>query len=112
TSSKCDGSSDVCSSDLDEVVIAITDDGRGIAEENLPYVFERFYKQQSRSDEPVGTGLGLAIVKQIIDNHQGGITVESAIGIGTTFFVSIPVQHLSDVKQQDSNFTQSTSEHS
>src|SRR5699024_10573699 len=70
----------------DEVIIAIIDNGRGIAEENLPYVFERFYKQQSRSDEPVGTGLGLAIVKQIIDNHQGGITVESAIGIGTTFF--------------------------
>src|SRR5699024_8460217 len=63
----------------EHVTISISDNGRGIAEEELPYIFERFYKQQSRSDEPVGTGLGLAIVKQIVENHRGNITVESEI---------------------------------
>src|SRR5699024_5912931 len=59
----------------ERLTIAVKDNGRGIAEEELPYIFERFYKQQSRSDEPVGTGLGLAIVKQIVENHRGNITV-------------------------------------
>lgn len=82
-----------------QITISVTDNGRGIAEEELPYIFERFYKQQSRSDEPVGTGLGLAIVKQIIENHRGEITVESEINVGTTFHISLPIKHISELEK-------------
>lgn len=86
----------------EHVTISISDNGRGIAEEELPYIFERFYKQQSRSDEPVGTGLGLAIVKQIVENHRGNITVESEINVGTTFHVSLPIKHVSKLSKVQS----------
>lgn len=92
--------------DNDTIVIALTDNGRGINKEDLPYIFERFYKQETRSDEPAGTGLGLAIVKQIVDNHRGHITVESDVGTGTTFYVSIPIKQMkeSPTVQQIANY--------
>lgn len=78
------------------VTISLIDNGRGIIQEDLPHIFERFYKQKTRSDEPTGTGLGLAIVKQIIDNHRGKISVESDVGEGTTFHISLPIKHVDE----------------
>src|SRR5699024_11938969 len=63
--------------------VAIQDSGSGIPEEDLPFVFERFYKADKsrvRNKEQKGTGLGLAIAKNIIDTHHGTITVKSKIG--------------------------------
>lgn len=80
------------------VVISLSDNGRGIKKEDVPNIFERFYKQETRKDEPSGTGLGLAIVKQIVDNHQGSISVESEINRGTTFFISLPIKHITEYK--------------
>ncbi|MBU6334030.1 MAG: GAF domain-containing protein [Chloroflexi bacterium] len=67
------------------VLIAIADDGTGIAPEHLPHLFEPFY-----TTKPQGTGLGLAISAHIITQHGGGITVESELGIGTTFRIVLP----------------------
>jgi signal transduction histidine kinase len=72
-------------------VVEVRDTGMGIAEEDLPHIFERFYRaDKARSKEKGGTGLGLAIVKRIIEIHQGKIEVISAVGKGSTFRVKLP----------------------
>lgn len=71
---------------FDRVMIEVADNGVGIAEENIPRVFERFFRvDKSRSREQGGTGLGLAIVKHILDAHGQGITLRSKPGEGSTF---------------------------
>jgi len=73
-------------------VVTIADQGYGIAEADLPHIFERFYRSDtSRSKEKVtGYGLGLSIAKHIVEQHKGHITVASAVGNGTTFSVELP----------------------
>ncbi|WP_121611967.1 ATP-binding protein [Mesobacillus foraminis] len=69
----------------------VKDEGTGIPEEDLPFLFERFYKgDKSRTRGRSGTGLGLAIAKNIIDAHKGTISVQSKLGQGTTFSFFIP----------------------
>ena len=66
--------------------VSITDNGAGIAEEDIPKIFDRFYRvDKSRNKGISGTGLGLAIAKWIADSHEGEILVESKVGEGTTF---------------------------
>jgi two-component system, OmpR family, sensor histidine kinase ResE len=73
------------------LIIRVTDSGTGIPEEDLPFVFERFYKaDKARTRGRSGTGLGLAIAKNIIQAHKGEISVQSKIGQGTTFTFFIP----------------------
>lgn len=73
------------------VKVDITDTGTGIPEEDLPFVFERFYKaDKARTRGKSGTGLGLAIVKNIVAAHNGNISVHSKLGEGTTFTFIIP----------------------
>jgi two-component system phosphate regulon sensor histidine kinase PhoR len=73
------------------VTMAIADTGRGISSEDLPHVFERFYKgDKVRAGE--GTGMGLAIAKHIVEAHGGHIRVESQEGRGSTFSFSLPVR--------------------
>ncbi len=72
------------------VTIAVRDQGSGVAKEHLPRLFERFYRvDRARSREQGGTGLGLAIVKHIILAHGGNVTVQSEIGQGSTFTISL-----------------------
>lgn len=74
-------------------VIVVADDGIGVAPEHLPHIFERFYRVDSaRSRATGGSGLGLSIVKALVDAHRGHIQVESKLGQGTTFTVSIPLE--------------------
>jgi two-component system phosphate regulon sensor histidine kinase PhoR len=78
--------------DNETAVITVQDTGMGIAAEDLPRIFERFYRAPAaRSVENKGTGLGLAIVKRIIDMHNGTIEVSSELGHGTIFRIRLPV---------------------
>lgn len=74
------------------VIITINNDGSSISKQDLPHIFERFYRGQDAhySDEH-GTGLGLAICKEIIEYHQGTIDVESTPDTGTSFFIKLPI---------------------
>ncbi len=75
----------------DSVLVEVSDNGPGIAQEHLSRLFERFYRvDKARSREKGGTGLGLAIVKHIMEAHKQAITVTSTVGIGTTFSFSLP----------------------
>jgi signal transduction histidine kinase len=74
------------------VRIRVTDDGDGIAAQHLPRLFERFYRVDTgRSRQDGGAGLGLAIVKHLVESMDGTIDVESEVGRGTTFIVTLPV---------------------
>lgn len=73
------------------VQVEVTDTGCGITPGDLDHIFDPFYTTKHASDEREGTGLGLTIVHQIVQEHGGHITVDSAISRGTTFLVNLPI---------------------
>lgn len=78
--------------DGDSAVLRVSDTGVGIAEEDQPHIFERFYRSgTARSRESGGSGLGLAIARWIVDAHHGTIELDSAVDRGSTFTVTIPM---------------------
>ena len=77
----------------EDAVVTISDTGIGIPEEDLPHIFDRFYRvDKARNREAGGTGLGLAIVKWVAEAHEGKIAVRSAPGKGSAFTVYLPVK--------------------
>jgi two-component system, OmpR family, phosphate regulon sensor histidine kinase PhoR len=77
----------------DTLEVCVRDDGPGIPAEDLPHIFERFYRvDKGRSREKGGTGLGLSIVKHIVQLHGGRVWAESRAGEGTAFFFTLPVR--------------------
>ena len=86
----------------DHVEAVVSDTGPGIPEEHLPRLTERFYRVDvTTSREKGGTGLGLAIVKHILNRHRGSLNVQSQLGKGSTFTVSLPLHHCHEVKKQE-----------
>lgn len=76
----------------DDALVLITDTGIGIPDEDIPHIFDRFYRvDKARSRAAGGTGLGLSIVKWIVDVHGGQIQVRSRLDHGTTFIISLPL---------------------
>lgn len=77
--------------DGQEVLVRISDTGIGIQSQDLPHIFDRFYRsQEARIQSPEGTGLGLSIAKWIVNQHNGTITVTSSPGKGSEFLVHLP----------------------
>ena len=79
----------------DHVRMAVSDTGAGIPRDQLPHIFEKFYQADTQAPLALrGAGLGLAIAKSIVTAHNGGIEVESRVGVGTTFTIRLPVRVL------------------
>jgi len=70
------------------ICLKVTDNGRGIPAEDLPNIFDRFWRGDERRQ--AGSGLGLAIARQLVQAHGGSISVESQLNQGTTFIVDLP----------------------
>lgn len=85
------GESEIRFYQLDEIIsIEVSDNGMGIEPEEIPRLFERFYRvEKSRNRNDGGSGLGLAIVKHIIESHEQSITVRSTVNVGSTFTFSL-----------------------
>ena len=75
----------------DEITITVTDNGVGIAKEDIPHLFQDFYVGKSTTEGERRSGVGLAITRRIIEAHDGSISVESEIGKGSTFAIHLPV---------------------
>ncbi len=75
----------------DALQMMVTDTGRGIPDEAIPHLFDRFYRVPGSEIDNEGTGLGLSIVKTIVEKHNGCIHVESQVNLGTTFTVILPI---------------------
>jgi signal transduction histidine kinase len=73
-----------------EVEVSIRDTGRGIADENLPTIFDRYTRAGETRDDVPGTGLGLMIVREIVQAHGGRVGVESELGVGSRFWFCLP----------------------
>jgi len=96
----CPSGTSVCLSargDGEQVRLSVADTGPGIAQRHLPRLFERFYRVDAgRSRDVGGTGLGLSIVKHLVEAMGGTVTVESAVGRGSTFSVTLPSGRAAD----------------
>ena len=82
------------SKDGDQAKLTVQDNGPGIPAEDLPRIFERFYrieKSRTRSSDGKGFGLGLSIAYWIVKHHDGDIEVQSDEGEGTTFYIWLPL---------------------
>jgi signal transduction histidine kinase len=77
--------------EADQVMVSVADTGVGLAADDVPFVFDAFYRGKIGPDAEAGCGLGLALTRRIIEAHHGTISVESEIGKGTTFTVRLPV---------------------
>lgn len=81
------------SENAQNVQIEVSDTGIGVEDEDIPRIFNKFYRVRSEITKNIsGTGLGLSIVKSVVDAHHGAINVESKVGEGTTFTVLLPVK--------------------
>jgi len=74
----------------DKVVISVADTGIGMADEDIPYIFDGLFRAKSARTTHSGTGLGLSISRRIVEAHDGTISVQSKLGKGSTFVITLP----------------------
>ena len=92
----------IVSEEGDFVKTVVSDTGIGIKTEDLPRIFDKFYRvKTTETRQIVGTGLGLSIVKSIVDAHLGSISVESEVGKGTTFTVLLPRESMASTCKEE-----------
>jgi len=77
--------------DTNQLTLTIQDTGHGISPADLPHLFERFYRIPDSEGQAEGSGLGLAIAEKIVSEHHGRISVQSEVGVGTTFTIILPL---------------------
>lgn len=77
--------------DDQQLMIAVSDTGPGIPDEQLPHLFHKFARLPGKERQVTGTGLGLVISRQIVEAHNGKVWAESEVGKGTTFYVTLPI---------------------
>ena len=87
----------------DLVVMTFKDSGCGIPEEDLPYVFNSFYRAKNTENEAGGSGVGLAFTHEVIQLHNGSIKVESSLGVGTSLIISLPLIERKDAHTDDNS---------
>jgi signal transduction histidine kinase len=76
----------------DHLTLEIADTGKGMSEEDLPHIFDRYYRADTTQDDTTdGTGLGLAITKRIVELHGATVDVQSEVGRGSVFAFRLPV---------------------
>ena len=101
----------VLDADHQYFTLQVSDSGLGIPEQDLPHIYERFYRaDKSHSREMGGTGLGLAITKSAVLLHRGSITVSSKLGEGSTFTVKIPLNYITSKKRGSDRDTKASVE--
>ena len=76
------------------IKVSIKDEGIGISPEDLPHIFDGFYRGKSGQEAAAGHGIGLAVARQIVEAHEGAVSAESTPGKGTTFIVSLPISNV------------------
>ena len=86
----------------ESMLISIEDNGVGIANEDLPNLFEDFYVGKSKTEGERRSGVGLAITRRIIEAHDGFISVESKLGKGSKFIIHLPIIKEENTKSKDS----------
>jgi len=79
----------------DKALISVTDSGRGISPEHLPFIFRPFYTTKGN-----GTGLGLSLARRIVEDHRGRIEVQSEVGRGTEFLITLPIRQNHESPEQ------------
>ncbi len=77
-----------------QIKVSIRDEGIGISPEDLPHIFDGFYRGKSGQEAAAGHGIGLAVARQIVEAHDGTVSAESRPGKGTTFIVSLPISNV------------------
>jgi len=87
----------------EEIIITVSDNGVGIAQEDIPHLFEDFYVGKSKTEGERRSGVGLAITRRIIEAHDGSITVESELGKGSTFAIHLPTAYEPTANVPDMN---------
>ncbi|MBC7812270.1 MAG: GAF domain-containing protein [Burkholderiales bacterium] len=93
----------------DFIVLEVQDTGIGIASQDQPHIFDKFFRAESVRQQFEGAGLGLAIVKSIVDLHEGRVWVESEVGIGSTFTVLLPTCGMSSHSKEVRGLTEADS---
>jgi len=90
-----------CEARCESVVIWVKDQGRGIDAEHLPHVFDRFFRTQPDVGDEPGFGLGLAIVKNLVELLGGTVEVQSTLGVGSTFTITLPAMYSRPAREID-----------
>lgn len=87
----------------DQVCIHVKDTGRGIPEEELPYIFNSFYRAKNSTNHSGGTGIGLSFTKEVIDIHKGRIKVKSTENQGSEFIIYLPVDEIGSLGEKENS---------